>query len=310
MSEKSRSAAKSKAERLTSAGDPHQKVDGSSWTPPEQMENQAQTGMRVLSRGKYRRGGKVQGEAAKMHAGRKPRKSGGAALSADSLINRDVKEANQEREGIKHKGGFAAGGRSGKFMGGPMVRPELQGRPGMGAAAPVAGSPVGQRPGVRPMMRAKGGKVHKDEAQDRKLIKSMTHGKDCDCAKCSGGRVGHAKGGSVALEGGTRPTGGRMARKGGGRASAKKGTTVNVIIASGQKPAMPPPGMAPPPGAGPVGLHQAPPPAMAAAGAPPMGPPAGMPPPQMRKRGGRTGYPIDSGAGGGLGRLEKIEAYG
>jgi hypothetical protein len=29
----------------------------------------------------------------------------------------------------------------------------------------------------------------------------------------------------------------------------------------------------------------------------------------MRKRGGRA-YPLESGAGGGLGRLEKIKAYG
>jgi hypothetical protein len=290
MSEKARSDAKSKVTRLTSA-DPHQKIDSSSWTPPESMENQAQTGMRVLSRNKYRRGGKVQGESAKMHAGRKPRKSGGSALTADSLINRDVKEANQEREGVKHKGGLKTGGRAGKFAGGPMM---MQ-RPGMAGAAPMAGA--------RPMMRAKGGKIHEDEAQDRKLIHEM----GCKCAKCSGGRVGHAKGGSVALEGGTRPTGGRMARKGGGRTSAKKGTTVNVIIASGSKPAMPPPGMAPPPGAGPVGLHQAPPPPVAAGA--PMGPPAGAPPPMMRKSGGRA-YPIDAGAGGARGRLEKIKAYG
>lgn len=29
-----------------------------------------------------------------------------------------------------------------------------------------------------------------------------------------------------------------------------------------------------------------------------------------RARGGRTGYPLDDGAGGGEGRLEKIKAYG
>jgi hypothetical protein len=32
--------------------------------------------------------------------------------------------------------------------------------------------------------------------------------------------------------------------------------------------------------------------------------------PMPRKSGGRTGYPIDSGAGGGNARLEKIDAYG
>jgi len=40
----------------------------------------------------------------------------------------------------------------------------------------------------------------------------------------------------------------------------------------------------------------------------PMQQPMGYPMP--RKSGGRTGYPIDSGAGGGNARLEKIEAYG
>lgn len=141
------------------------------------------------------------------------------------------------------------------------------------------------------------------------------HGKGCDCARCSGGRVGHARGGP-AINDGTRPTAGRMARKGGGRTKGK--TNINIIIApqGGSKPPMMPMGGAPPPG-GPVGLHQgAPPPA-------PMGPPAGAPPPMMaRKSGGRTGhgegfgaklikpgaYPIESGAGGGLGRLEKAKA--
>lgn len=126
----------------------------------------------------------------------------------------------------------------------------------------------------------RGGKVHADAAEDKKLIHEM----GCKCAKCSGGRV---------------------ERKAGGR--TKKGTNINIIIApQGQKPpmSMPPPGM--PPG-GPVGLHQAPPPP---AGAPPPmgGPPPGMPP-MARKDGGRA-YPITDGAGGGEGRLQKARAYG
>lgn len=36
----------------------------------------------------------------------------------------------------------------------------------------------------------------------------------------------------------------------------------------------------------------------------------GMPQKMPYKRGGRTGYPIDSGSGGGEARLEKIDAYG
>lgn len=251
MSEEARAAAKTKAERLVRA-DPKARVDASGYTPDGAMDADVQVGPRPISRRQFKRGGKVAGESAPARADRKPRASGGA-LTANSLINRNVKEANEERDGLKHVGGFN-----------------------------------------------KGGKVH---------------GKGCDCGKCDGGRVGRKSGGP-AINDGARPVAGRLARKGGGR--TKKGTNVNIIIApqgGGQKPPMPM-GAMPPPG-GPVGLHQgAPPPA-------PMGPPAGAPPPgampMMRKSGGRTlekdggklakpgAYPIDSGAGGGLGRLEKAE---
>jgi hypothetical protein len=292
MSESARSAAKSKAERLVRA-DPRARVDASGYSPEGSELGEVQTGPRPISRRQFKRGGKVAGEAAAARADRKPRASGG--LTATSLINRDVKAANDDRAGYKHDGGMKSGGRAAKFGGGPL------GRPGMMPRGP------GARPmPVRPMMRADGGKVHKDAAQDRKLVKEVIHGSGCGCAKCSGGRVGRARGGP-AVNDGTRPVAGRLARKGGGR--AKKGTNVNIIIApqgGGQpRPPMPPPGAGPmPPPGGPVGLHQgAPPPA-------PMGPPAGGPPPMMRKSGGRTTYPIDSGAGGGLGRLEKAKAYG
>jgi hypothetical protein len=279
LSEKARSKAKSKAERLTSSNSGS--VDASGWREPTDEKGEVQTGMRVLSRRQFKRGGKVAGDAAAARADRKPRKSGGS-LTAESLINRNVKSANEDRDGSKHIGGMKKGGRAHKMVGGPMM-----GRSGMPAAQPM--------PGSRPMMRKAGGKA--------------SHGESCSCAKCSGGRVGKAAGGGI--PDGTRPAGGRLARQGGGR--AKKGMNVNIIIAppGGNKPAMPA-GAMPPPGAGPVGLHQAaPPPQMPPPGAgAPMGPPPGaMPPPQMRKRGGRA-YPIESGAGGGLGRLEKARAYG
>ena len=249
MSESARAAAKSKVERLTKS-DPHARVDASGYSPEGALDGDVQTGERPVSRRQFKRGGKVAGESAPTRADRKPRASGGA-LTANSLVNRDVKSANEERDGTKHTGGFKAGG--------------------------------------------------------------SVHGKGCDCSRCGGGRVGRKSGGP-AINDGTRPVAGRLARKGGGR--AKKGTNVNIIIApqGGSKPPMMPMGGAPPPG-GPVGLHQgAPPPA-------PMGPPAGAPPPMMaRKAGGRTlekdggklvkpgAYPIESGAGGGLGRLEKAKA--
>jgi hypothetical protein len=110
--------------------------------------------------------------------------------------------------------------------------------------------------------------------------------------------------------------GGREAHKKGGKAHKGK-MNVNIVIAAGHRgqgqdsmpnapvPAplsprtppvgggapMPPPGMMPPGGA---------------PGAGPMPPPGMMP----RKYGGRTTHVIDHAAGGGLGRLEKIKAYG
>lgn len=278
-SEQARTAAKSKVERLMKS-DPHARVDASGYSPEGSMDAGVQTGPRPISRRQFRRGGQVEGAKAIARADRKPRASGGRTKVDGGLINEDIKQANEEREGIKHVGGMKRGGRAGKLGGGPLM--EATGSPSMPPTT------VG---------RKEGGKVH---------------AMGCECAKCGGGRVGRKEGGAT-IYGGTRPVAGRLARKGGGRTKAK--TNVNIIITQpggGARPTMPPPGAMPPPG-GPVGLHQgAPPPA-------PMGPPAGGPPQMMRKSGGRTvehkpvkpgAYPIESGGGGGLGRLEKAKAYG
>jgi hypothetical protein len=113
--------------------------------------------------------------------------------------------------------------------------------------------------------------------------------------------------------------------KGGKVGKGKKGgTTVNVIIAgggdkgAGGPPGGPPPGLAmppkppmppmppPKPPGPPMG---GPPPGMGGPGGPPPGPPPGM-----HAAGGRVGRmaggSIKHGSQGGLGRLEKIKAYG
>ena len=132
----------------------------------------------------------------------------------------------------------------------------------------------------------------------------------------------YAKGGEVVGNSevtGTRPTGGRLARKDGGKTSGKGKMNVNIIIA--QKPDSALGSGAPPmsPGAAP---HPIPPPVIPPAsmgGAPggmpggmtggmPSGMPAGMPP--MRAAGGRLIPNMDAGAGGGEGRLEKLKEYG
>ena len=120
-----RDAMRAKAKRLTST-DPHEKVDSSTWTPPEPEDAGVKTGARPLVKRLYKKGGKVVGKAegnkSAHRADRKPRKAGGKvehkAPWIDDFINRDVRMANDEREGIKHVGGFKTGGKAHKFGGG------------------------------------------------------------------------------------------------------------------------------------------------------------------------------------------------
>lgn len=128
MAKKARESLRSKAKKL--ASEPDGKVDSSDWTPAEPLNADVKTGMRPISRRAFKSGGKVDGSCGSMRADKKPRKSGGKAVSEKdeerseakewmkAKINRDVKAANQEREGIKHVGGMKAGGRTKKEIGG------------------------------------------------------------------------------------------------------------------------------------------------------------------------------------------------
>jgi hypothetical protein len=110
MSKKARAAMKAKAKSLAAAGP--EKVDSSTWSPSEPLNADVQTGMRPVSRRAYKKGGKVMGVKPPANMGRMPRKSGGSAVTANSLISRNVKEANEERPGGKaHIGGLKKGGR-------------------------------------------------------------------------------------------------------------------------------------------------------------------------------------------------------
>ena len=313
MSEAAKAARKAmhaKIARITRV-DPHQKVDASSYTPPDALDADVKTGARPVSQRLYKRGGKtvgkVHGEHANHHAGRKPRKSGGRTLTADSMMNRDSREANEERPGGRaHKGAFKRGGHAEKFEGSA-----------------------------------------RDEREDHKLAKkhhmSMREWEHSDLDKKHdrqrstkglkhGGRSKSVGGSLDVMDGeyeGTRPTGGREVgkrheRKHGGRAKGKTNIHINIgtppggagglgALLGGGLPPMPPrPPMGGPPMGGPP-MGGMPP------GGPPMGgmPPGGAPPmPMPRKRGGRTYAAAQelgehtTGSGGGLGRLAKIRSYG
>jgi hypothetical protein len=171
-----RAAMKAKAQRLGGPDRPLEKVDSSSWSPAELLNADVKTGLRPLSRRAYKSGGKVKGEEAKSRADRPARKSGGAALTADSLINRNVKSANAEREGAgKHVGGFKKGGRAERCEGGrskhakggvptPPVMPESIRQSRQAEAQKteaLPGDDISTGTGARPEYRKHGGRAKK-----------------------------------------------------------------------------------------------------------------------------------------------------
>ena len=118
-----REAMKAKAKRL--AGASSEKVDSSDFTPAEKLNADVKTGMRPISRRAFKTGGKVEGEATERRADRTPR----GFQEKVGLANTNQKDANEEREGIKHVGGFKKGGRTGKANGGMMTSPRPMKRP-------------------------------------------------------------------------------------------------------------------------------------------------------------------------------------
>lgn len=97
------------------------KVDSSTWTPDEKLDADVKTGMRPISRRAFKTGGKVDGAAAKTNLSRTPR---GGFKETVGLANTNQKDANEDREGKKHVGGFKKGGRTGKMGGGLLSKDE------------------------------------------------------------------------------------------------------------------------------------------------------------------------------------------
>ena len=156
---------RSKAQRLTQT-DPHSKVDSSTWTPESPENAGVKTGARPLTKRLYKKGGKVIGKDALKRADRKPRKAGGRAendkahryLTPDNLINRDVRMANDEREGVKHIGAFKKGGKAKKRADGGANHQTYETTP----KGPYNEAPKGKYviPDM-PKPKAKGGRTHK-----------------------------------------------------------------------------------------------------------------------------------------------------
>jgi len=334
MAKQARKAMKAKAERL--GGDrPMEKVDSSTFTPPEMLNANVKTGMRPISRRAYKSGGKVQGAKGPANMGKSVR-SGNKPMTADSMVNKDLKEANQEREGIKHIGGLKTGGRTKKMGGGPLPASIGNAQAMMDRAKATSGVPVSplasqSRPGVNRFKSASGFKKggttekHEDVAEDKALIKKMVKpsartGKDMGGEADMGGDDGFKKGGRAArktgggvFDGPGYPgkvpgvvPGGRDPHARGGKTGKSKGkgkTNINIVIGAG-KPAGPGDmmgnpmgGPTPPPGMDgmPGGMPIPVPPP---SGGPPMPMPMPIPMPGPAGPAGPPGMPMPRKAGG------------
>ena len=106
MAKKAREKMKAKAKSLANPGSyaKDQRVDSSDWSPAEPMNGEAKTGMRPISRRQYKKGGRVETEI------------------GVGMANKDMREANKDREGVKHVGGFKNGGEAKACWGGKMKK--------------------------------------------------------------------------------------------------------------------------------------------------------------------------------------------
>lgn len=160
-----REALKSKARRMATGS--NEKVDSSNWTPAEPLNTTAKTGMRPISRRAFKAGGKVVAkDESAANPARADKVSRNAKQFADAKVNRNVKDANEERPGIKHVGGLKTGGRAKKMFGGLMAGDER---------ANMVSPDRFKFTGASGVPRKSGGKTekHEDVKEDKALIKKM-----------------------------------------------------------------------------------------------------------------------------------------
>lgn len=308
-----KAAMNEKINRLTD--DKYVKTDASDWSPPEMLKADVKTGMRPISRRAYKKGGRVEakaeGKAAMKRADRAPRKDGGKAI-ADAIVNRNMKEANQEREGEKHVGALRRGGRAqkggggfmdgvkdvatalspafavgrliaGKASGGKVSEQVGPAKPNAGRDAALqavankkAGGSVEKKERHEEPDGDEGGNLQRDVGEAVGHALAAYHRSQDRHARRSGGRVGKAAGGGFGED---------MNNPGANKPKASKGRaqpTINITINTTPKPPMPVPG-APPMGPMPIPPDVAPtlgaPGAGLAAPGPSAGPTPAVPPP-------------------------------
>ena len=204
MAKKGREAMRAKAKRLS--GEVDQKTDSSDWSPSDPLNASVKTGMRPISKPKFKKGGKVMGAASVKHAGRRGRKAGGRLVEdgkveakdiAIAKMNRDQKEANESREGIKHVGALKRGGtvkRKGHADGervdeiGALIN-SLPKTPVVAPKGPLTRTEAGIKPGLTDAERAANAAAF--DAEQREYLRNLPENRK------RGGKIKRAEGGDV-----------------------------------------------------------------------------------------------------------------
>jgi hypothetical protein len=175
------------------------KVDSSDFTPAEMLNADVKTGMRPISRRAFKAGGKVEGADAKTNLSRSPR----GFKETVGLANTNQKDANEEREGIKHVGGFKRGGRAGYQTYGAVSAAELD------AVGPRTGGEASESKKERMISPSEADRLMAESNAEQRRIGDLTRRKHGGKAESDG----YARGGSKMKKAAERDIGETMAEE-------------------------------------------------------------------------------------------------